>query len=521
VRATRARALAILGAALADSANPRAGRGSAEEALRELGELDSVVDEAGVARALTQITAYRLLGRVNDAAEATGRLVNSPVLPGVPAGLRGELELERALARGASMSVAADEPIKAPEELPFFDPDRREANPSWTMLHAEAVTRGALDAGVPVEPALRPLLDLVDRKDLLRTRAERRGLVYPRLARAVERAMATRDETILDRIPGEALYAVGLVEGQQGRADRAVALLTRLADRDRVDDTLAGDALIEAARLARDAEQLGPAESARLLARLARDLPEHPSAPAAIVAAIEDAGDADTEAFLSLGLERYADSPAADAWRIRLAALRMDRASLALLDEVDGEGDLARPALELQLAIVDALLEKDGTDAAEVELFRRSVRTAAALERTDLAARRTDLAERLLAEDPAEAENLFQGLLASGLPVPGGEPRLTLGQARALVTLGRDADAAKLLRALSERLESPDPPEAFWHATTLWLELVSKNTDEGTGPAIGAHVTRLRLIDPELGGEPWGPRLRRLARSVGAGGERP
>ncbi len=521
VRATRARALTILAAALADNANPRAGRGSAEDALRELGELEGVVDEAGVARALTQITAFRLLGRVNDAMEATGRLVSSPVLPGVSAGLRGELELERALAQGSTMSVGADDAIEAPESVPFFDEGDRLSDPSWTILHAEAVTRGALDAGVPVAPALRPLLDLVERRDLLRTRAERRGLVYPRVARAVERAMATRDETILDRVPGEALYALALVEGQRGRSGPAVELLTRLAGRDGIDDTLRGDALIEASRLARDTEGLRPAGSARLLARLARDVPGHPSAPAAIASAIEDAHPDDAEAFLTLGLERYADAPGADAWRIQLAALRMDRSGLALLGEVDAQGTLARAALEIELAIIDALLEQDGIDGADIDLLRRSVRAAADLDRPDLPARRADLAERLLAEDSAEAEALFRALLASGLPVPGGEPRLTLGHARALVTLGRDAEAATLLRALSERLESPDPPDAFWHATTVWLELVSKNTDEGTGPAIGAHVTRLRLIDPDLGGEPWGPRLRRLARSVGAGAGRP
>jgi hypothetical protein len=492
---------------------------------------EDLSSNAGLLRALAHATSARLRGDLPDTERTLERIRSATQFAATPAAFQGEVELEHAVLLGTRLVGEPGIDTRPPRTRPFTDPRTREADPQWTLIHAEAVAHGALVAGAPPERALAPLLALLDRRDLLRTRAERRGLTYPRIAGVVEALTHLRGRASLALAPIEAVLAYATHPFEDPRTlprDDAVTLLEQLATRAApTDPVLAGDALIEAARIARDSarnEDVGKARAARLLARAARTAPEHPSAGEAIAAAAEDAADEDADAILTLALDRFAAHPLADAWRVRLAAIRLDETSFALLDGVAGSSDMRAPADLLELAVVDTLLERarDGGARPSSQLLRRSVRIASRLERPDAAARRADLAERLLIETPDEAETIFRSLLAAGFPVPGGPDRLRVGRARALATLGRDTEAAELLSSLVDALPiadahaDPSGHRVFWQANTLWLELVAKNRGDSVNPTISAHITRLRLTDPDLGGEPWRGRLRRLARAVGA-----
>ncbi|MEM7755054.1 MAG: hypothetical protein AAF297_05395, partial [Planctomycetota bacterium] len=432
-------------------------------------------------------------------------------------------ELERA----RQLLPGPGDVIDPPRDRPFYDDVSRTTDAGWTLLFAEAVAAAALDADAGARTVIAPLERVLNRRDVLRTDRERRGLAYPRIAAAVTRLTDVRGEGVLDDLPTEVLLAAGLVASETDDAARAEALLLLAAARapeDQRDAELPGNALLAAARVARDRGDT--AEAARRLARLAREHPAHPDAPEAIAAAIEDASDTDRPELIAFALERFGAHPLADPWRLVLAAEWRDARALAVLDGVASTGGLAREADAMALAIIDDLLGSQ-TDrrmsAATVDLLERSADAAAALGRADSAARRLVFAEALVSSDPARAEADLAALLVldddTPIDVPGGRARVELGRARALVALVRTEDAGAVLRPLVARLDRAarrDPAartDVYWGAQTLWLELVESN--DGADAALAAHVARLRLTDPALGGEPWAGRLRALAERVG------
>ncbi len=123
--------------------------------------------------------------------------------------------------------------------------------------------------------------------------------------------------------------------------------------------------------------------------------------------------------------------------------------------------------------------------------------------------RRLELAEGLLATDPARALDALAAF-------PTGDPEADSLRLRALLALRRNADAFALARDLARRLEpnpleSAPPPQAYWEAATIWLELGADRGGPDARAAARAHLARLRLAHPALGGEPWATRLARLA----------
>jgi hypothetical protein len=525
-RIASARGRALLLAAAASTGDQR--RELAQRAIDAIGPERDALDTASLARELARASAHRLLGDTDEAARLLATVLASPLRPGLLRGLAGEIELER-----ARQAAPADASPRPPRTNPFFDAVSRTADAGWSLLYAETLAaarfEAAQSAGARFDPAavIAPLNTLLGQRDILRTDRERRGLAYPRLAAAVELLASTAGDGALDTLPLEAVFAAGLVAEESGDGARAEALLLRVAARtpERADDEpLPGNALLVAARVAQargDREQ-----SARLLGRLAKEHPDHPDAPQAIAAAIENAGAADRPGLLAFAIESFGAHPFADAWRLLLAADWADERSLALLDDVAPTGGLAREAQAMTLAVVDELLAR--TAEPSDALLRRSVETAEALNRPDTSIRRGALASRLIDSNPAEAEAIFTALIEAETQSPGstgvagGVEALRLGRARALAALGRPGDAVEALRRIVARIDRAaftNPAvrtETYWAATTLLLELAEANGGERA--SIAAHLTRLRLLDPDLGGEPWRARLDAVARRVGGRG---
>ena len=122
-----------------------------------------------------------------------------------------------------------------------------------------------------------------------------------------------------------------------------------------------------------------------------------------------------------------------------------------------------------------------------------------------------DRADAMVELGSTGAAALYSDLLQRNAAVPGGEARLRLGLARAVLGGGDAVGAFAQLRDLAERLNAPTADgriraDEFWHAWTIMLELSA-----GRGRSVRAHAAGLAEIDPELGGRPWRSRIRSAA----------
>ena len=135
---------------------------------------------------------------------------------------------------------------------------------------------------------------------------------------------------------------------------------------------------------------------------------------------------------------------------------------------------------------------------------------------------RADLADALTESGDATSRPIYESLLKSRSEVPGGPPRLHLGQARALLITGDTPGAFAILRDLAAATDAAPQgqpptsrPEPFWHAWTLMLEeLSTRNTDNARTGTIRTNIKRLESIDPNLGGEPWKSRITKVQSAL-------
>jgi hypothetical protein len=365
--------------------------------------------------------------------------------------------------------------------------DSRDADlwpdPPWRALAAAALAGSLRAAGEP-DP-LAPLLALL--RDGAVPIDQRRALVAPRLERLAPDA---------DRLPPDALDALARSAAWTARPERAVDLFLRLADAAE-DPQARADALRNAAMILR--ERGAPGDDARsraILLRLAGEHPDSEDARHALTLALDrdDARPDEYERALALD----PDHPLAPRWTIALARLTRGEDAVARLEALNTpEGDA------LAMEILDERLgERDDRDllgrAAAIALRRPAVITDE---------RRLRIALPLLASDPARVLALLDPIRS---PPPEGE-RLRL---RALLALERDADAFALARDLAARLEpapGDEPSPIYWEALTAWLELGAARGGPTARAAARAHIARVRLSHPDLGGEPWSARLGRIA----------
>ncbi len=357
-------------------------------------------------------------------------------------------------------------------------------DPAWRALAGAALAHSFIRAGSPVDVALAPLR--VQLHDRSLPDEHKRALLYPRLA-LVARGLPDP--------PPDALGAMAEYAAWTGRVDEAVPLFLRLADADpgaRAEATRSAAVLLD--------RRGGPGDAARARALLIRYASENPAdAENALTLALSRPGAGPEQ--LRAAIEIAPDHPLADRWRFELASIERGDAGLAVLDGVRAPTDRTRA---LQLELIDELLA--GPRAGDRDLL---LRAAALTERVGAAmtdTRRVMLAGALLESDPTRALEALD-------PIGPGSPeadRADLIRLRARLALGWEAEAFETARDLAARRE-PVADAVFWEAATVWLELGAARGGREARAAAAAHVARLRLAHPDLGGEPWAARINAVA----------
>lgn len=450
--------------------------------------------DADAWRRLALVDTLTLSGRPDDAlAELDALAADARELPLSPATLARIAVTGAALGRGPADLEAA---LRAPP----LGGARAGPDPYWTLAMAEAMVRSRLRAG-DSDP-YRPLLDLL-------AWAQREGvpswtpLAHDRMARAAALAPDT-----LRHAPGVVRLAVAEAWSRSPatRAD-AEELLESLIGRDAPERPAALWRLALLDRARTPSTEAARRRAAERFATLAIDHPDHPDAPDALAAAIALTGDPDAlRPLLDRAVRTLPDRPEIDLWRLNLAELSEGTARLDALEPVTPgtrEATLARAAYaETAESVLAASPDENHAALA--------LRTAAYLARHDAPEAPAWLVRAsaaLLSTEPVRAIELAEQALtrARALGRPTEDAELAL--ARAQVAAKRTANALTTLTALATRLDAEGSRgPAFWEAWTLLLEVGGPHDPE----AARAHLARLTLLDPRLGGSPWSDRLNAL-----------
>lgn len=443
----------LLDAALRDDA-------AAAAQAAELLEAIFVVDaDADAARRLMLAHALALAGKRDEARSVADALASDIGVLGLPDPLAEELGLLRSrFDLGSSIAPADD----------------------WAQLVAEAHARRMLGDPATRPRAFDPLLAWAAREQ------RREPIVWRLIA-------AATDKLELDAFPDPVLFARGMGLSPD-RPREALELLLRLADRNAAaaEASVLREALWESAVLARD---LSDQRASTLLERFATTWPRDGRSTDALIVALDltpDNEPARRAALLSHLVDAAADHSSVDAWRLELASHLDASAALRVLGDIPANSEAAPPAANLAWSLLESADDPAGLSSGIALLDRLADARAGALRRR--------LARALLPGDPA-------GALDAITPLAARDAELNLLRAQALLGVGRRDEGLSILESQAATL-SPDRPE-HWQVWTMLLETIAP--DSSQADALRAHLFRLRLIDPDLGGDPWRARLENLA----------
>jgi hypothetical protein len=458
--ALRARAALLAAAATGE-------RQHAKHAVRLLDDLFLIDADADAARRIALVVAHALAGEI-DAAQTLAAALESDInVLALPDHLASELAIACARFGLASALVPS---------------------PAWRELALEAnAARLAPSIGAD---AYEPMLTAA------RTQPQRQADLRARVVSAME-SIAHED------LPPEALFARAMILAPDRPGD-AVDLLLMLAERNPA-HARAPDAFWEASVLLQDLDR---ARAADVLERLVQACPHDDRVASALRSAIAwtpaDAAPARLRRLM-LAIDRAPDDPHIDAWRVQAAVLSPPSAAWPLLEAVPLGSDWALPAAQHAVEIVAEETSPEPL-ARALALAERASHAAAASLRARL------VFARLAIIDPS-AEHVQQTLeLASRLDATRPDQRLLL--AKSLLAAGKRREALEHLDALTT-LE-PQRTDHWWESWTLLLEVALDGATPVDAAAAHAHLFRLSLIDPELGGSPWQERLQAL-RAVAPG----
>jgi hypothetical protein len=534
----RARASALLASI---EPEPARRRSLAADALRGSDSSTLLDPAADTARRSTQALALILLDEPEQADRRAADLLSGSDDLRLDHNARLELALLRL--RAARTPPAADAAAHAYAALLRASPHR--ADPRLRLLGAEAHAAALLRAGADTTRALAPLLTLEADPSLLPSPAHRRELIAARLAALDDLPHTPPPDWSSAHPRAAALRALALAR-RPATQPLALDALRDLAQRTDIDPALAADATWEAAMLSRlGLDDRSRALTRSLLTALTTRSPDHPRAPDALLLLLADARlpDGSLEpslptALIDLALARLPARPEADRWRLdRAARFTLTSppdplAALTLLEAVTprtAEGHLAADA---HFALTDTLTRRDDATPQSdptpdtLALLARALAMAERHQRPQWFAYAQRLAFDSIPSDPLRAQSLFRTLLH-----PDSAPHLTttpealaLGLARAQLAADQRSDAFATLRALAETLEarmntadserSPADAHTFWHAWTLMLETIAAHGDQPSRDHAKAHLARLRLLDPALGGPDFQPRITRAASNL-------
>ena len=451
--------------------------------------------DADAWRRLAMIDALAALGRFDDAIEQSNQLVRDSDEVALSGTLRARLITTR-IALGAEPS----EPDTLLPSPPFTD-DTGATDPYWILAVAEAQVRARLRAHHPD-----PIAPLV----LLLERAEQESAPgwVPILTERIAR-VADLDPDALRRAPARAkLLAAESWARSPATRDRAQAMLAELAG---TPSPQQPDALWRLAVLERsEGTDASIRSAAQRLATLAERFPQHPNAPDALAGAIAlTQSPADLRRLLRLAIASRTDRPEIELWRLQLGELSERAARLDALDLITPGTREATIAHAMYTKTAERMLAAPGASPEQqAETLERAANFLARHNDPSAADWLARAAHAALDVNTDRALVLAERSVALS---PDGSSTAALTAALALIALDRPEEASPRLVDLATRLDAAaDRSDTFWHAWTLLLE-----TAGPSDPASArAHLARLELIDPDLGGEPWRSRLNALKRTL-------
>lgn len=406
---------------------------------------------------------------------------------------RDQLNISDLTAASAVLALSMhEEPDSQLLDTPPFTTD-----PAWTLLHAQTrawsmLKRDPLIAFDPLLdlrallPHLEPLIDrsiaaMVNELRLDQTNANKINLL-PQLVRFIDaRARLTSTNT-----------------DDKQDAIETLLLLARSDDQKLVEDSLWLACLGARALNTRDSHSV----LIEAASKLADRFPAHPGAADALAGAIDTASASKSPLITPLlrqAITTYPDRIEIDLWKLQLIELTSGQEQESLirsLTPATRESDLGaqilhenalneRPSDPLQHAIQTA----DALDRLRSPLSTHWHRTAAALE---------------VDSDPTSATIRLSRLVHNSVDPE--DPQLELLYARSLIGADQPNKALERLTQLASALNSNDSKH-FWHAWTLIIETTIAQGNESDKDNARAHLTRLKLIDPKLGPEPYRSRL--------------
>lgn len=381
------------------------------------------------------------------------------------------------------------------QQPPFVD-DAGVVDPYWLLAMTEASTKARLQSNQ--SDVYTPLLALLER-------AEREGadgwapILLDRVAR-----VASMSPTSLETAPARVRLEVAILWSRTpaNRAQARVILRSLLAQ----PSPQRAEALWLLAVLDRSVDTpTSRASAAGLLSTLALDYPDHARAPDALAGAIAlTDNQTDQRKLLEQAIRSFPNRPEIDIWRLRLAGHLQGKAKLDMLEQVTPGTRESTLAREQYISTAESLLNEPTEPAEHQRITERTAAFLAEHDDPNASEWLAQAAQDLLNSDPSRAldlalhANKLADRHARGIT----QTQLILAQAH--IANHQPADATNLLVSVATSLDAAtDRSALFWQAWTLLLETAGPD-DPATA---SAHLARLKLLDTDLGGEPWRTRL--------------
>lgn len=364
-------------------------------------------------------------------------------------------------------------------------------DPAWALMLAESESHIRFRNSRP-DP-LKPLLDLRANYEPLSAQID---ASIQRIVRLTQTDPSTLPEL------GRFIIARSRIStGSQEQRLESITTLLELADSS--DESISQESLWIACLGAR---ALNTRASSSLLitaaSKLSNRFPQHEGASDALAGAIDSARAQRDPRLVPLLRQTIAQFPGRieiDLWRLELIEQTSGSEQLELikaLTPATRESDLGAQ-----------ILHENALNASASDPLSHAINTASTLDalRSPLANHwHRTAAELQLDTDPTAATTRLARMMQKN-PDPQ-NPQLELLYARALLGSGQHEQALTRLTFLADSLNN-NASKHFWHCWTLILETIFAQGNAKDHDAARAHLTRLKLIDPKLGPEPFRTRL--------------
>lgn len=393
----------------------------------------------------------------------------------------------------ALMKLQPTEPNSELANQPPFTTDA-----AWALMLAQTRSLAFLNQADP--NPLSPLLEL---------RSSVPGL-SPQIDASIVR-LVDHTHTELSSLAALPRFIVARARISKGNADDrmdAINILLQLASD--ADEQLAEESLWLACLGSR---ALNTRDSAKTLisaaSKLASRFPDHPGAPDALAGAIDTASQsrspelqAALTPLLRQAVSQYPTRIEIDLWKLQLINLTSggeQQQLIQTLTPATRESDLGAEILHANALaatpdnpLLHAINTARTLDALRSPLANHWHRVAAGLEVDTDPVSATIRLSRLVQKNPT-TDDL----------------ELELLYARSLLNADQPDQALPRLASLVELLDQHNPAQRkhFWHCWTLILETTLAHGNDADLDSARAHLTRLKLIDPKLGPEPFATRL--------------